>query len=474
MEEIHFIPELTKEEIKYLIELSKIRHEPLNIKNSLLEKNICLYGQWARHHDILPQFICNLDKTNDKFIATWRETLRRITNYDQVMETVLAHNTETNNIMQVLNTNIINCKLIKGQNLQNIYNDFLRYQRDIDLLVKDISDGWKVLHQLLGFGYVIDKIKLGIGRDNNGVRDYFLISLRRSVADKTILVDLHIGEYPICGFISVKSNVFFDNNLELEYPIGEILILCAHIAQHWRVKFRDINDLYLLLKDRDDMWWKIIYRLKKYNLDGIFLSLYSLVNKVYGVGTYQQLSCIRKYNHKYKYTFSIFGPRRHLLILIERLRFLIRGNKLIGKIHMYQPMVDLAFLIINNKPWFNPINNRSFKIYQSRVIQPLLPHRQIALDGICQSNDSVNRLNDFVKQEVNICNANRVHLCKLSENFYVAEKGTINEFFITPIGFLTQCGYSGKLNNLEREHIEKFIQNNLISKIKWEDKHESY
>jgi hypothetical protein len=372
---------------------------------------------------------------------------------------LIKHNSEFLKVATLLDENSIEYIVIKGQDVQFYYQRSQRFQRDIDLLFYDLDTGWKVINLLEKIGYRSQKIKLGF---TNKIT-YLVAPLVAQIDGIEISIDIHAGAFPVCGEYSISSQELFENcrfkksgNQNIRVPSIEnmIIILLAHICQHWLVTFRDINDFYALIRSDTINWTIILEKCKRLGLCTILQILSNKASTIY--------PCSKEINipmeYKLNATFNLFHKRKHFLVLLERFGFLksiftlYYQNKFLG---LVTSILRIYYLITNNNPWYFPINNRAFKIYNDRKIRKFSGSHQI----------SIEKLTDLGTENIYLLTSMFDGTRKLSETTFVINPGRKKEIIITPYTVYSQCDYYHglgkpqkiKLLEKNREILKKLI-----------------
>jgi hypothetical protein len=469
---------MVKDELGLFIKLSRIYKDNEYINLNLPDPSESFFA-WAEKNDVLPQWIINLEKKvckENSYSVEWIEKIKQKSRYQEILNTIVTHDKALPLIRDCLDTIGVNYGIIKGQNYKPFYCGYTRAQRDIDIIVRDLSSGFMVLEQLISMGYEMEKVKFGVGIKNGNHKKliyYLLVPMHKKMLNGAkVSVDLHAGDFPICGLISINAEIILprisSSNLgshdvtyrELE---SAILVLCAHIAQHWLVSFRDINDLYTLILHSHQLDWKrLIDSLNVLGLGEIFYCLCVLTDNIYRDFNMPK-DFFRSHSFIYPHTFNLFQDKKHLLILLERFRFLIRANtRIYGNLRsgLVQSMKDIFFLVINNSPWYTPKNNRPFRLYHSRVVQPLVPHRQLALDYVFRFSHG---WDSYLGKIEEISSKKQMTVRFLSYNCILLNENKLDEIFLTPLGVFAQCSYKGQLKPLERKALQKYFEDTFIS-----------
>jgi len=455
-------PALTKNEIALIQVLASIA--PTMPSPILVDEDrLPILADWALYNDVFTQVLFNLEVLGQNGERQLQSQFRVVSTYPKFeiwKKTLAIHNEHLFLLINLLNSVNTPYTLIKSHNLQQYYGQSPRFQRDIDILLPNIDDGWKVISVLQKDGFVIEKIKLGLIDPcrNNGFKTtyYLLVNLSKIIESEPELnIDVHAGAFPICGSLAIYPEEIFTNiqPLYFEYdnrvtlipsPSAEnsILILIAHLCQHWLVTYRDINDLkaitYYGNKQLD--WNSLFLALDKYGLNEIFQCLAQLANISIGEDI---LIGWGKKSRKYKCLLDIFSKRDYLRVLAERAYFLSRSNALLynnGFQGTVNGLTDLFYLMVNNSPFYNPINNRPFKIYPNRVVQNLRQgSKQVRLEMLV-----VNPI------PLNLIELSNKRYSRLTDTTIIFFENSETELIVCPIGILTQSGYSSLLTDNEK------------------------
>ena len=445
------------------------------MRPSISDERLSLLAEWSLYNDVFTQVLDNLMFYISRIDGSASSKFDVILSYPKFKywkKLVDLHNQFLIELVPYLDSLNIPYIIIKGQNLQNYYKTSPRFQRDIDIFLMNLDDSWKVISLLRHQGFSIDKIKLGfinLCRDKGENATYYLLTnLSKKAEDGLDLcVDLHAGAFPICGNLAIYPMDIFPEMILVDFEYkgckvklpspsisGSLLILLAHICQHWLVTYRDINDLHVLLKHTDSTfdWEAFLKVIRKYSLDEIFRSITSLA-KTDGVP-------IKLGNTKARYEnlTNIFFAKSYLRILIERGYFLITANvKLWNSFPqgITECFTHLFYLMINNSPWYSPINNRPFRIFPNRVVQNLrVVSKQVHLE-LLRETSSIHR----ILQQYRTLPS---QFTRISDTIFIYEEKSEHELIICPIGILTQAGYSQGLSAKEKAVLEK-LSNRVLS-----------
>lgn len=177
---------------------------------------------------------------------------------------------------------------IKGSALKSLYPvNYKRYQGDIDVVVRSISDVWKVIPKL-DEKYQFDRLKLYVYEEKPlkyaGSID---LKSREKDYDNVPSIDIHINPFYIWGatvypYDIYEQSIKIGNKRipEINHIIG---ILVSHIANHWVYRMRDINDLFVLSQNKAVDWDEVNRIIVGLNLQSIWNVLKRRYNEIYKV-----------------------------------------------------------------------------------------------------------------------------------------------------------------------------------------------
>lgn len=479
----NYLPILTKPEIEAVRVLARIiSPEKQALRRIVPPERINAIASWAKYNDVVPQILENARSAASLgFIEFehWTDEFEKACDYDCWFEATRVNSLALPGILAGLAARHIRFIVFKSQDLQGYYGKSSRFQQDIDLIFPDIDAGWTALRHLIETGALIGKVKLGNVQINAGPYSpslmYLLAPLEvPTFSGKTAKLDLHAGGFPFCGSLALPTMQMFENVKEVWFEDSKcsmptcsreyaILILCAHITQHWLLTFRDVNDFYALCKHAEVDWEWLAVEAKRTGLKGVLITLAKLVEETYEVDLVpvhlQDDAALLEYSA------MLFKPRNYLLVLLERLRYLIathsavQGDRRRG---FLQGMRDLSYLMLNNRPWYDPINNRPYRVFHRRSVQSLSGSKQVTLYRLPFSlgNGSLAQAQKEVQDLFAASNNAR----SLSPNCVVINEKEETEIVANVAGLFTQCGYQGQITSLERALLTR-VGDKLLSTI---------
>jgi len=146
--------------------------------------------------------------------------------------------------------------VLKGMHIKDLYDaeSGQRELADADLFVPT-EDLWVLLSQLIRRGYSVSKLRFGRYKIFKGNPKYpsacGICPTSSERDDRPVEFDIHFGGFPACGegLITISEDDLIQHGdvrfLRIEKAIAVSL---AHIARQGYCRLRDVNDLFLLLR----------------------------------------------------------------------------------------------------------------------------------------------------------------------------------------------------------------------------------
>lgn len=179
----------------------------------------------------------------------------------EITERIRTHLDATRDLARAIETPLVG---LKGVCFTRFYAmaSHEREMGDVDVYVPSVDELWRLLAELVDRKFSIEKIRFGrysLYRETS-LRDmvHGICPTTAEESDGRIALDVHFGWFPACGEGAVQlgpSDTVRSGDLWEPTPEKTIAIAMAHIVRQGFVRFRDVNDLYLLFRygrvDRD-------------------------------------------------------------------------------------------------------------------------------------------------------------------------------------------------------------------------------
>lgn len=307
--------------------------------------------------------------------------------------------------------------LIKGIAISHYYpSKYVRHQNDIDIQVKSIDDFWKLIDDL-NDKYEYDRLKLHLIKDSKFTSTIDLIPKEKKL--KLPDIDIHLTPYYIWGSVvyfedlwnrAEKKDNFFIPCIE-----DMIVMLCAHFANQWMYRMRDVNDLYILIKHGNFDWEWVKKYSKKLNLFPFLKLLLKKVDIVYGTNLYEKMICNEKIVFKEKlFLKNNFGKESIIGSLLIEMSFVYQNYKIMFN------FLQCIKNSLKNTIYMCVYNNRAYSIKKNKK-------KYVSNEIYVLKKKSTNYSIDTKEY--------------LDDNFILCNKNKKNEFFISKSGNWVQVPY---------------------------------
>ncbi|GAB6991978.1 nucleotidyltransferase family protein [Paenibacillus pini] len=312
---------------------------------------------------------------------------------------------------------------IKGSALGFYYpKEYKRNTVDIDLIIRDIDYLWEILNRFEG-SYDYDRLKLYIN-DKKG----FTGSIDLESENKeNVAVDIHLVNYFIWGGIEYPEVLWdrttFENGILIPSKEDRLVMLIAHLANQWKYRIRDLNDLYIMIHQDQLDWNQVRILVEELNLNPFLNGLYDRMIELYG----DDIS-IRKPEFLYPtlssqlfFKYNLGSPKEITALPLE-FSFTYnnyRKNLSILK-SLYQTLYNSFNLVV--------FKNRAFYVNKKLKIKKWKPN-------------SIFILKPFPMDLSLVGEEKKINKKYLSKNFYIVNEGKDNEVFVAKNMIWKQSSY---------------------------------
>lgn len=276
-----------------MMAVGRVPEVPLLELLSLLERRIssaCLRDavESIYSHRVIPQAINSLSRIKAVHgIRSHANAIELLGMLTPLEEALLLRSQSHSEALAELTATNLPLVGIKGVHLERFYTTTRRQSSDIDIGV-DSEHSWRSVKTLLDLGYRVKKLRLDLSTpvSNNQVKLRGVCEAsRRKPGSPGTYIDVHIGVFPACGDGCVAFSASeLDSASLLTTPNRQLslLIHLAHIVRQGMCRFRDLNDLWLLLGDSDPGELKhLVSHSKTEHYEYLLISLIRLLEGLY-------------------------------------------------------------------------------------------------------------------------------------------------------------------------------------------------
>lgn len=195
------------------------------------------------------------------------------------------HNRIIAEIQDLIDKNDINAVFIKGSKTKNLYPvRGMRYSNDLDILTHDMDNLLKLcscLIQHLGFQFSLDNGVVFSTKyilENEKVRFLGHLHLKKMKGTHKLNIDISFPGMPI-GMLDATHFPELHNKT-ISYN-DQFIITLSHLLKHEIPYIKDINDLYLMVKNKTLDNHKVLSLIKKYKLMNVsYLTMKFVINEI--------------------------------------------------------------------------------------------------------------------------------------------------------------------------------------------------
>lgn len=308
-------------------------------------------------------------------------------NHKYITQDYKYRETELLSLLQTLNNKSINYILIKGISYKKyLPKHYHRSTNDYDLIIKNISEFWKLQDIFYQEGYT-NQTNLRLIKDKEIFGSMIFMKNINSVSE--IHIEVNIGGFPINEFLWLSSDFLFKdkeifsyNNVEINVPnIGiHWVIFLSELTTREKIDFKDIIDYYFVFKDNRVECDNILQNCSYFYLHYLFREI---LYKMYNNGelnynktkyklqrSYKNLCYMNDINKKKRfiyYNISEFLVNKSLVYLNSHLTKSIENLLYPDYVNLYNSGFPISIYLLNDN-----FKSKSIKVLTKNDIAFLL------------------------------------------------------------------------------------------------------